>query len=480
MTAATEGRERRRVHGSDLVSFAAACALGAAFFLHARFFNDDAWITLRYARHLADGEGLVYNLGERHLGTTTPLWALLMAGLGALGADLGTAATAVGVASLGVAAGAASALLRRRGATPAVQCAAGLLVGTSPVLLLWAGSGMESVPSAALVGVFLLLFEHRRHAALGLVGGLLLLLRPETALVLAAAAALRTAEARSLRPLLSALPGCAAVVLPWVVGAGLYYGSPLPNSGFAKRLQVEDWGTYLAELGRTLEPRGALVAAALVGTVASLRSIGGALPAAALLAVVAGMSLGGLPGCGWYTVVPVYLVAVLGAVGAHEVASRLAALPAGRPLALACCAAPFLAHLSLPRDVHEAKVAQSQIERCHGRVGDWLREHAPDGATVAVDNLGYIGQRSGLRVLDMLGLVQPDVAAAIREGRRDHAIREHRPELVAIWWGRGNTWKYRPEDAWFDEAGYRRVFEAPLWDGRKEPAYVVLSRVPVR
>jgi hypothetical protein len=48
---------------------------------------DDAFITFRYSRHLAEGQGFVYNLGEAVLGTTTPLYALLMAVLGALFGD---------------------------------------------------------------------------------------------------------------------------------------------------------------------------------------------------------------------------------------------------------------------------------------------------------------------------------------------------------------------------------------------------------
>ena len=480
MAAAHENTTGRRVSVPDAVAFVAACAIGAAFFFHARSFNDDAYITLRYSRNLIEGEGLVYNPGERHLGTTTPLFALLLAGLGAMGLPLPGAATAVGILSLGVAAGAASALLRRRGAMPLLQGAAGLLVGTSPLLLKWAGSGMESVPCAALVGVFLLLHEDGRHAALGVVGGLLVLLRPDMGLLLAAAAGVETAASRSLRPVLRALPWFAALVVPWLVGATLYYGSPLPNSGFAKRLQVEDWGTYLHGLGAALAPRGAVLAFGLVGAIACLRTARTALPFAGFAAIVLGMALGGLPGCPWYMVVPVYLATLLGALGAAEVATRLAPAPAAGAIAVACAAAPFLAHLSLPADVHDAKIEQGHVTRMHEATGLWLRDHAPPGATVGVDNIGYIGWHSRLPVLDLLGLVQPDVAESIRQGRRDAAIRDRAPELLAVWKGRGNTWKYLPPDAWFEERGYRRVHLASLWPDRELPGYVVLARVPVR
>src|SRR5687767_9880728 len=49
---------------------------------------DDAFITYRYARNLAEGLGMVYNPGapwEPVLGTTTPGYTVLLAGLYALG-----------------------------------------------------------------------------------------------------------------------------------------------------------------------------------------------------------------------------------------------------------------------------------------------------------------------------------------------------------------------------------------------------------
>jgi hypothetical protein len=42
---------------------------------------DDAFITFRYAGNIVHGVGFVYNPGERVLGTTTPVYALLIAAL---------------------------------------------------------------------------------------------------------------------------------------------------------------------------------------------------------------------------------------------------------------------------------------------------------------------------------------------------------------------------------------------------------------
>lgn len=40
---------------------------------------DDAYITYRYTRNILAGNGFVFNPGERELGTTTPLYTLLLA-----------------------------------------------------------------------------------------------------------------------------------------------------------------------------------------------------------------------------------------------------------------------------------------------------------------------------------------------------------------------------------------------------------------
>jgi hypothetical protein len=192
------------------------------------------------------------------------------------------------------------------------------------------------------------------------------------------------------------------------------------------------------------------------------------------------MQLGGMPGCGWYFAAPIHLVIVLAATGAVHVTQRLAgAGPPRTGVAIVALASPLLGHALLVREADEVKASQQLIDRCHGRVGDWLREHARGDPAVGADNIGYIGWRSGLRVVDMLGLVQPATADAIARGERDHALRTLRPELIAMWVGRGNAWKYAPDDAWFRANGYRVVFEAPLLDTRAQPAYTVFSRVEV-
>ncbi len=48
-------------------------------FLFCKFTVDDAFITFRYAKNLAEGKGFVYNPGENVLGITNPLYGLIIA-----------------------------------------------------------------------------------------------------------------------------------------------------------------------------------------------------------------------------------------------------------------------------------------------------------------------------------------------------------------------------------------------------------------
>src|SRR6187549_190922 len=80
---------------------------------------DDAYITFRYARHLAQGYGLgAWNRTREHVeGYSSLLWTLLLAGAAWLGADLRIASKVFGTAAALIV---IAVLFRRRDDRPAV------------------------------------------------------------------------------------------------------------------------------------------------------------------------------------------------------------------------------------------------------------------------------------------------------------------------------------------------------------------------
>jgi hypothetical protein len=113
----------------------------------AGWMDDDAFISFRYARHAADGHGLVYNTGERVEGYTNFLWTLLLSAAHRLGADIPRTAQILGAASA-----VAGVLVLARLVRPSpLWFLPVLVVCGNESWAAWAVGGLENVPSALLV-----------------------------------------------------------------------------------------------------------------------------------------------------------------------------------------------------------------------------------------------------------------------------------------------------------------------------------------
>ncbi len=231
---------------------------------------DDAMISMRYARSLVDGHGLVWNPGEAPVeGYSNLLWTLWMAALHLL--RLPDAKASLPVMLSGVAIVAANVVVVRRlvreiaPETPLAVTLAGWLVALDHNLAYWTLRGLEVgliallVSFAALLAVRLAKVWSRR-TLVTLAGVMILgvLTRDDTLpawLVVAAYVAVCGPRAKAWRGAL------------WLCGAALgafgahvllrmaYYGAPLPNTYYLKMYRIPAllrWRTgarALAEVG---------------------------------------------------------------------------------------------------------------------------------------------------------------------------------------------------------------------------------------
>lgn len=150
------------------------------------FRTDDAYITLRYSKHLALGHGIVWNIGEAPIeGYSNFLFVLL--GAGAIRFDLDPFLT-LRVASLAgfLLACIASYLIARTWLPPLGALLPSLLITGLEGEFLWAASGLETVAFQGIGLCFLLCCikaRERKSAALFCLAGLLAVLaalcRPE-------------------------------------------------------------------------------------------------------------------------------------------------------------------------------------------------------------------------------------------------------------------------------------------------------------
>lgn len=198
---------------------------------------DDAYISYRYARNLAEGNGLVYNIGEWVEGYTNLLWTLLVAA----GLALGGEATQIGH-TLGLASGTAALI------TCYIYAVAGLgtshrwIAAVAPFLLwawigfpIWTLSGLETPLFAAAVGGALAAEACGRIGLATAVAVVASLTRPEGALLAAVILSINLLRGPAQRRQVIASGAAYAVFLALLTSFRLYYyGSPVPNTFYAK------------------------------------------------------------------------------------------------------------------------------------------------------------------------------------------------------------------------------------------------------
>jgi arabinofuranosyltransferase len=169
-----------------------AFAVGALPFLllvwRFDFLCDDAFITFRYARNLAEGHGLIFNRGVEPPveGYSEFLWAIVMAGGVKLGLSPLVLSRVLSVtAGLVLVAVTTRLLVDRVAPTRHAARGAALFLGCLPPLAVWSTGGMATMPFAAsLVVLFALLWHGERPAApwkLGVAASLVVLLRADGA-----------------------------------------------------------------------------------------------------------------------------------------------------------------------------------------------------------------------------------------------------------------------------------------------------------
>jgi hypothetical protein len=219
-----------------LAAVRCAVALGLGF----RPF-DDTFITFRYALNLARGYGFVYNAGERVLGTTTPLWTLLLAGFRSLGAAIPAVAFGAALLADSLSALLILRLLGRLGFPRRVALGAAVLFLALFDDLSIARSGMEESLFVLLVLAALAAVTEGRLALAGLAAGLTCLTRPEGLVllpVLLAAGLLQWRRPPARRDVLQGALTLGITLGAWALFATLYFGSVVPQSIVAKASHV--------------------------------------------------------------------------------------------------------------------------------------------------------------------------------------------------------------------------------------------------
>jgi len=412
---------------------------------------DDAWIHFQFARNLARGDGLSFNPGQPTSGSTAPLWTLLLAGVYFVGGEFPVAGQMLSAACFLAALGATYALGKRFTGKRWAAWLSGAIVATNGRMI-WAGLSALEIGLFAMLSLLAISAHLSDRAArryrlcTAALFGLAALSRPEGYLLFALAMAdfafaLTMQEHEPWRTRWRRLPLLpvillAAIVLPYLVFSLRTSGHLLPNTYHAKA--VVDFRPDLAFLSVAsrylildnllLLPFFVLGLGVLLRRATLLSLWDAGLPLVyAFLHVMPyqhGRYLMPLIPCNG-------VIAIVGLLEARRLALRrgwrwlISPSPPptgrGRVVVAVLVSALVVAGTAWQLPVMASEYAWNvdNINEMHVALGHWVAEHTPPDALLALNDIGAITYISERSVVDLAGLVTPEVVPLLRSPDRD-------------------------------------------------------------
>ncbi len=448
-----------RLAPRDLAILAVALALGAAIYLavsaltyRVGFPLDDSWIHLTYARNLAERSEWSFQPGQLSAGSTAPLWTLLLAA--GFWLHLGPYVWTYLLGELVLLAIALVAEYTVRRLSPDYRPRVpwvGLFF-VAEWHLQWAAlSGMETLLQALLATsvLALLMTGTRRYLVLGILTGVSVWVRPDGLTLIGPVVFTLLLTEQTMKARASALGryaiGLGALLLPYLAFNLWLSDTPMPNTFYAKQAEYAAWqassifyklATLLVQL--LTGPSVMLLPGAVATAVLAIRRRAWSMLAAVLwCAGYLLLYILRLPAYqhGRYLMpaMPLFfLFGILAFVRFQK--SRLFGRNHWRVqqvwgLSLLALTVSFvgLGARSYGQDV-------GLIESEMVTTAKWVSQNLPPEAIVAAHDIGALGYFDNHRLIDLAGLVSPEVIPFIRDEAKlsDFLAQRHADYLIAF------------------------------------------------
>ena len=423
---------------------------------HYTSLNDDSYITLTYAKNIANGKGFVFNHPPAIQGTTTPLFAIIVAGLSLIFPFVSIPGLAVFFTAF-CWAGISWCIYFFRTSWELLEWQA-VVIGTVLILAFsWIDFlGMEAYLFSFLLVLSLCLFHGQRYFLAGLATGFLFLTRGEGVLVFLTLLIYqffsrwtpgKGIDFQEIRPLLSIVAGFSLPVSIWFIYAHFIFGHFFPNTLSAKRAQgyfapdtallrqlfkkwIPSWGSPFRIGGlAVLNPWWIGV---LIGIASAFIQKRRWLPFFIwILLYLMGYAALQVPGYEWYQLPIVFVLQIFFALGLIVCLQFLTAgknrsrLKTGSAVCLLALTLLVLGNSTVRKiiDYPGYHRSDSYIKLCQ-----WISRNTRPEESVAFIEIGYLGYYTDNRIIDLAGLILPDIVPHIARG--DFA------------WG---FWRYQPD-----------------------------------
>ena len=430
---------RRKYFGVMLLGFfvLAACATYLIVSWRASGFGfplDDAWIHQVYARNLAQNHAWEFIPGKPSAGSTAPLWTFLLAL-----ESWGKAPPYVWTFGLGILSLFALAVAGNWYAKYSLNWKANLpFAGIFLVLewhLCWAAlSGMETIFYAGIIlWLFVLIaIPNPRWLVLGLVVGIAVWIRPDAItllgplgwILLLSKLTLKEKFTRSSQVALGLMMG----LIPYFIFTFLISGSLLPNTFYAKQaeyvslLATPFTSRFLSLLGQPFIGAGIVLLPGVVWKIwISIRNRQIAIQAAWLwwlgFTALYTLRLPVVYQYGRYLIPAMPVIWLVGLGGSLDLFKKLAEVKKVGFILRSVWIISFMLILvgfwgfGAFRYAQDVRVINEEMVAS----AKWIAENTPSNALIATHDIGAIGYFSHRNLIDLAGLVSPEVIPFIRD-----------------------------------------------------------------
>ncbi len=207
-----------------------ACLIGNNTYSQLGASQDDAFISYKYAKNISAGNGFRFNPDEKILGTTTPLYTLLLSLIGLFTNNLNMVSLLVGLISIVFSAMIVNIVLSKY-LSPGVGLAGGIVFVFFPMF--YGIIGMETNFSILLIIASLYLFSEEKYALTSFFMGLATLTRIESVL-LVPLLIIHLLLKKEYQRLFKVAGIYLLTILPWFIFSYLYFGNIFPNTFYVK------------------------------------------------------------------------------------------------------------------------------------------------------------------------------------------------------------------------------------------------------
>lgn len=432
---------------------AAAFLIYALLAVHFNWISDDAYISFRYSKNLSAGEGLRYNINENPPveGYSNFLWVLLMTPFELIGFAPSIASRIISFICGAVLLWRLIRFLsvRLSIAKPDVAAAA-VFFATLPPVLIWATSGLATMPFALLLFLAFewLIAQSNAPQALpaGLTCSLIILLRADgfawviVCIGIASISALVRGKKQAIKPLLICGSISFAVLLALIVFRALYFRDILPNTVYAKAGMTPT--TLLRGLNYTISFFLYFPHLIIIGPAALILAMGDDkkrnISVCSLLFILAAAAYSVMVGgdfmaMGRFFVPAMPFFAILFAVVLSKMTRPAFAAPLLFTLVITISLLPLFDANIIPRRAIDrfhfrwtmrVENSRSEIEQWRfmagnseswARIGKAMKKHTKEGESFIATAIGAVGYYSGLHIYDSCGLVDREVGRRVIE-----------------------------------------------------------------